>query len=57
MDKDRVEGKGKQLEGDVQETWGKAKDKARDTWDDAKDKADDMKDDQDREQEPASKDA
>lgn len=55
MDKDRVEGKGKQMEGEAQETWGKAKDKARDTWDDAKDKVEDLKDEGDRE--PASNEA
>jgi uncharacterized protein YjbJ (UPF0337 family) len=57
MDTDRVEGKGKQMEGKAQETWGEAKDKARDAWDDAKDKAGDLKDDRDREREPASKEA
>jgi len=57
VDKDRVEGKRKQMEGDAQETWGKTKDKARDTWDDAKDKAEDLKDDRDREKEPASREA
>ncbi len=57
MDKDRVEGKGKQMEGKAQETWGEAKDKARGAWDDAKDKAGDLQDDRDREREPASKEA
>jgi len=57
VDKDRVKGKEKELEGKTQQSWGKAKDKARDTWDDAKDKADDMRDDRkrDREAEPASR--
>jgi hypothetical protein len=40
VDEDRVEGKAKQVEGEVQEGWGEAKDKARDAWDDAKDKLD-----------------
>jgi len=43
------------MEGEAQETWGKAKDKARDTWDDAKDKVEDLKDEGDRE--PASNEA
>jgi len=57
VDKDRVEGKKKETEGEIQQKWGEAKDKARDTWDDAKDKAEDMKDDRDREGEPASRNA
>ena len=46
MDKNRVKGKGKQVEGKAQETYGQAKDKAKDTWDDAKDKAKGMTDDE-----------
>ena len=45
VDEDRIEGKAKQVEGEVQEGWGEAKDKARDLWDDVKDKAEDVKDD------------
>ena len=30
MDSDRIEGKTKQVEGELQETWGEVKDKARD---------------------------
>jgi uncharacterized protein YjbJ (UPF0337 family) len=40
VDEDRVKGKAKQGEGEIQETWGEAKDKARDMWDDAKDALD-----------------
>jgi hypothetical protein len=40
MDSDRIEGKAKQAEGAVQETWGKLKDKARDLADDVKDRLD-----------------
>jgi uncharacterized protein YjbJ (UPF0337 family) len=40
MDEDRIEGKAKQAEGEVQEGWGETKDKARDLWEDAKDKVD-----------------
>jgi len=36
VDEDRVKGKTKRAEGEVQETWGEAKDKTRDLWDDAK---------------------
>jgi uncharacterized protein YjbJ (UPF0337 family) len=58
VDSDRVKGKGKELEGEAQQQWGKAKDKARDAWDDAKDKGEDLVDDldeeRDDEQEPAS---
>ena len=39
MDEDRIEGKAKQVEGEVQEGWGKAKDEAREGWDDVKDKS------------------
>ena len=39
MDKDRVKGKEKELEGKTQQKWGESKGKARDTWDDAKEKA------------------
>ena len=40
MDEDRIEGKAKQVEGEVQESWGEAKDKAREMWDEVKDKLD-----------------
>ncbi len=51
MDKDRIEGKAKELEGKLtddesreaegraQSKWGEAKDKADDAWEDLKDKA------------------
>jgi len=45
VDEDRVKGKTKQAEGEVQETWGEAKDKTRDLWDDAKEALD--RDDED----------
>ncbi len=45
MDSDRVEGKAKETEGELQQQWGEAKDKARDVWEDAKDKIDDIGDD------------
>ena len=32
MDSDRVEGKAKETEGEIQQKWGEAKDKARDAW-------------------------
>ena len=50
MDKDKVEGKlkewegeltddeSREAEGEAQQDWGKAKDKARETWEDAKDR-------------------
>ena len=41
---DRLEGKKKQAEGKVQETWGEAKDKVGDAWEDAKDQVDDLRD-------------
>ena len=41
MDSDRIEGKMKELEGEGQQQWGKAKDKARDMWDDVRDEDDD----------------
>ena len=59
MDDDRIEGKTKQAEGEIQEKWGEGKDKARDAWDEAKDKLDgDDEDDlfqrdEDREEETA----
>ena len=34
MDSDRIEGKAKETEGEIQQKWGEAKDKARDTWED-----------------------
>jgi uncharacterized protein YjbJ (UPF0337 family) len=45
MDSDQVEGKKKELEGEGQQQWGKAKDKARDVWEDAKDAGEDIADD------------
>ena len=44
VDQDRIEGKEKELEGETQQKWGEAKDKARDAWGDVKDKADDVAD-------------
>ena len=40
MDEDRIEGKGKELEGEAQQKWGEAKDTARDLWDDVTDELD-----------------
>ncbi len=56
MDSDRIEGKKKELEGEGQQQWGKAKDKARDMWDDVKDEGEDIADDfdDDEEDEPAA---
>lgn len=45
MDRDRVEGKVKETEGEAQQKWGEAKDKGRDAWKDVKDKAEDVVDD------------
>jgi uncharacterized protein YjbJ (UPF0337 family) len=45
VDSDRVEGKAKETEGEIQQAWGKAKDKARDVWEDVTDKAEDVGDD------------
>ena len=45
VDSDRVKGKAKETEGEIQQKWGEAKDQARDTWEDAKDKAEDVGDD------------
>lgn len=55
MDSDRIEGKKKELEGEAQQGWGKAKDKVREGWDDAKDKAEDLKEDHEREDTPADR--
>lgn len=56
MDSDRIEGKAKEIEGEVtgdesreaegeiQSTWGELKDKADDAWEDTKDKAGDLVD-------------
>ena len=55
MDSDRVEGKKKELEGEAQQGWGKAKDKVREGWDDAKDKAEDLKEDRERDEAPAGR--
>jgi uncharacterized protein YjbJ (UPF0337 family) len=53
VDSDRVEGKAKETEGELQQTWGKAKDKTKDTWEDVKDKVEDIGDDaEDRVDEP-----
>lgn len=52
MDSDRVEGKKKELEGEAQQGWGKAKDKVREGWDDAKDNAEDLKEDHERDETP-----
>jgi uncharacterized protein YjbJ (UPF0337 family) len=58
VNKDRIEGNLKEAEGKLtgdearekqgqaQDTWGKAKDKAEDTWDSAKEKLDRDKDDE-----------
>ena len=45
MNEDQLEGKAKQAEGQTQESWGDAKDKAGDALDDVKDKAGDALDD------------
>ena len=45
MDSDRIEGKEKQVEGELQETWGEVKDKARDVMADVEDALD--RDDED----------
>ena len=45
MDSDRIEGKAKETEGEIQQKWGEAKDTARDTWEDVKDKVEDVADD------------
>jgi uncharacterized protein YjbJ (UPF0337 family) len=55
MDEDRVEGKEKELEGEAQQAWGKAKDEGRDVWEDAKDKLDDLMKDREEDEEPASR--
>jgi uncharacterized protein YjbJ (UPF0337 family) len=57
VDSDRIEGKKKELEGEAQQGWGKAKDKARDAWDDAKDKAEDVKEDRERDETPEGRPA
>jgi hypothetical protein len=44
VDSDRVKGKAKETEGEIQQKWGEAKDQARDTWEDVKDKAEDIGD-------------
>jgi uncharacterized protein YjbJ (UPF0337 family) len=44
MNKDRVEGKAKEVEGETQQSWGKLKDKAEDAWSDAKEKGEDVYD-------------
>ena len=63
MEKDRVEGKAKELEGKVtgdesreaegrtQGKWGKAKEKADDAWEDLKDKAGDVFNDREEKKE------
>ena len=56
MDRDRVEGKTKQVEGEAQEGWGKLKDKARDVGDDVEDLFDrDEDDDEDEVEEEATR--
>ena len=55
MDSDRVKGKKKELEGEAQQSFGKAKDKAREAWDDAKDKAEEMKEERERDEAPAGR--
>ena len=44
MNEDQAKGKAKQLEGQGQESWGDAKEKADETWEEAKDKLDDLGD-------------
>ena len=44
MNEDQAKGKAKQLEGQGQESWGDAKEKADETWEEAKDKVDDLGD-------------
>ena len=39
MNEDQAKGKAKQVEGQGQESWGDAKEKAGETWEEAKDKA------------------
>jgi uncharacterized protein YjbJ (UPF0337 family) len=63
MEKDRVEGKAKELEGKVtgdesreaegraQGKWGKTKDKVDDAWEDVKDKAGEMFNDREKKKE------
>ncbi|MGH3136005.1 MAG: CsbD family protein [Gaiellaceae bacterium] len=44
MDEDRIAGKKKEIEGETQQKWGEAKDKARDVWEDVKDSSEDAAD-------------
>ena len=60
MDRDRIEGNLKEAEGKLtddelrekqgqtQDSWGKAKEKADDAWESTKDKAEDVKDEVDK---------
>lgn len=53
MDSDRLKGKKKEIEGEAQQGWGKAKDKARDAWDEVKERGEDAAEDTEREDEPS----
>ena len=44
MNEDQAKGKAKRLEGQGQESWGDAKEKADETWEEAKGKLDDLGD-------------
>ena len=44
MKEDQAKGKAKQLEGEGQESWGGAKEKADESWEEVKDRLDDLGD-------------